>query len=408
MALFAYSGRNRDGIAIKGELEANSADAVANQLQQSGITPISIDEHQSSASVTTQITQRFSRRQPKLDDLIQFSRQLYTLMHAGVPIIRSLNGLADNVDNPVFAEILRKVSTDLEAGHDLANALNQHPKVFSDLFVSMIQVGEQTGRLDEALLRIASYLEREKDTRDQIKSAMRYPIFVMTAISIAMVVINIWVIPVFAKIFEKFNAELPWQTKLLLSVSDFSVTFWPHILAALLITFVVSRQYIKTTQGKLKWDHFKLKIPVVGIILNLALLARFASAFAMMMRSGVPLVQGLVVVSRAVDNHYVEQHIQGMRTGIERGESLTNTAANSKMFTPLVMQMIAVGEETGAVDDMLEYVAEFYEREVDFRLKNLSSAIEPILIVIIGIMVLVLALGVFLPMWDLSKVVQGG
>ena len=407
MALFAYSGRNRDGVAIKGELEANSADAVANQLQQSGITPISIDERQSRASITTQISQRLSKRQPTLDDLIQFSRQLYTLMHAGVPIIRSLNGLADNVDNPVFAEILRKVSTDLEAGHDLANALNQHPKVFTDLFVSMIQVGEQTGRLDEALLRIASYLEREKDTRDQIKSAMRYPMFVITAIGIAMAVINIWVIPVFAKIFEKFNAELPWQTKLLLSISDFSVTFWPHILAALIITFVASRQYIKTTQGKLKWDHFKLKIPIVGIILNLALLARFASAFAMMMRSGVPLVQGLVVVSRAVDNHYVEQHIQGMRTGIERGESLTNTAANSKMFTPLVMQMIAVGEETGAVDDMLEYVAEFYEREVDFRLKNLSSAIEPILIVIIGIMVLVLALGVFLPMWDLSKVVQG-
>lgn len=406
MALFAYHGRSRDGSSIKGELEANSADAAATQLFQNGITPISINEHNQRVSVVELLSQRLTKRQPKLDDLIQFSRQLYTLMHAGVPIIRSLNGLADNVDNPVFAEILRQVASELEAGHDLAHALNQHPKIFTDLFVSMIQVGEQTGRLDEALLRVAAYLEREKETRDQMKSAMRYPFFVIAAISVAMVVINIWVIPVFAQIFAKFNAELPWQTQLLLSISDFSVTYWPHILGALIFSIVAARQYVKTPNGKFKWDHLKLRIPIIGIIINLALLARFANAFSMMLRSGVPLVQGLMVVSRAVDNRYVEQHIQGMRTGIERGDSLTNTATHSQMFTPLVMQMIAVGEETGAVDDMLEYVAEFYDREVDYRLKNLSSAIEPVLIVIIGVMVLVLALGVFLPMWDLAKVVQ--
>ena len=406
MAMFAYNGRNREGASIKGELEAASAEAAAVQLQHNGITPISINEHHQHTSIIKQLSLPLTKRQPKLDDLIQFSRQLYTLMHAGVPIIRSLTGLADNVENPVFAEILRQVATDLEAGHDLAHALNQHPKVFTDLFVSMIQVGEQTGRLDEALLRVASYLEREKETREQMKSAMRYPLFVISAISLAMVVVNIWVIPVFARIFEKFNAELPWQTQLLLSISNFSVTYWPHLLSLLIVSIVAARQYVKTTNGRLRWDHLKLKIPIIGIIINLALLARFANSFSMMLRSGVPLVQGLMVVSRAVDNRYVEKNIQGMRTGIERGDSLTNTAANSQMFTPLVMQMIAVGEETGAVDDMLEYVAQFYDREVDYRLKNLSSAIEPILIIIIGVMVLIMALGVFLPMWDLAKVVQ--
>ncbi len=406
MPHFAYRGRDRKGEAITGLLEAPSAEAVAVELQNAGIVPVDIHETEPPRT-PGQLWRRLRRRKPGLVDLIQFARQLHTLLRAGVPIIRALQGLADNIDNPDFAEILREVTRDLESGHDLATALARHPGVFGDLFVSLVRVGEQTGRLDEALLRLSFYLEREKDTRDRIKSAMRYPLFVITAIAVAMIIINLFVIPTFAAVFAKFHAELPWQTRLLLTVSNFMIQWKWWLLGGAVLAVYAGRQYVKTPQGRLLWDRFKLRLPIVGRILHETLLARFANAFGMTLRSGVPLLQAITVVSRAVDNTWVERHILQMRGGIELGESLTRTAAETEMFTPLVLQMMAVGEETGAVDEMLENVAEFYDREVDYQLKNLSSAIEPILIIIIGAMVLVLALGVFLPMWDLAQVVKG-
>ena len=406
MAHFAYRGRNRKGEAIDGLLEAASAEAVAAELQNAGIVPVDIRET-APPKPAGEFWRRLRRRRPGLVDLIQFSRQLHTLLRAGVPIVRALQGLADNIDNPDFAEILREVTRDLESGHDLATALARHPRVFSDLFVSLVRVGEQTGRLDEALLRLSFYLEREKDTRERIKSAMRYPLFVITAIAVAMIIINLFVIPTFAAIFERFNAELPWQTQLLLAVSNFMIQWKWWLLGGTVLAVYGARLYVMTPQGRLLWDRLKLRLPLVGRILHETLLGRFANAFGMTLRSGVPLLQAITVVSRAVDNAWVERHILQMRGGIELGESLTRTAAETEMFTPLVLQMIAVGEETGAVDEMLENVAEFYDREVDYQLKNLSSAIEPILIIVIGAMVLILALGVFLPMWDLAQVVKG-
>ena len=406
MPHFAYKGRDREGAVVTGRLEAVSADAVASELQNAGIVPVEIQETAAPAEGNA-LWARLRERKPGLVDRIQFARQLHTLLKAGVPIIRALQGLADNLDNPAFARVLREVVRDLESGHDLAAALSHHPEIFDDLFVSLVRVGEQTGRLDESLLRLSFYLEREKDTRDRIKAAMRYPLFVISAIVVALVIINLFVIPTFAAIFEKFHAELPWQTRLLLTVSNFMIEWKWWLLGGAVLTVLALRQYVKTPRGRLLWDRFKLRLPIVGRILHETLLARFANAFAMTLRSGVPLLQGITVVSRAVDNTWVERHILQMRGGIELGESLTRTAAQTGMFTPLVLQMIAVGEETGAVDEMLENVSEFYDREVDYQLKNLSSAIEPILIIIIGAMVLVLALGVFLPMWDLAQVVKG-
>ncbi len=406
MPHFVYKGRDRQGRPVTGRLEAASADAVAGELQNSGIVPVEIRET-GAPSTATGLWARLRERPPGLVDRIQFARQLHTLLKAGVPIIRALQGLADNLDNPAFARILREVVRELESGHDLAMALSHHPRIFDDLFVSLVRVGEQTGRLDDALLRLSFYLEREKDTRDRIKSALRYPLFVISAIVVAMIIINLFVIPTFAAVFEKFHAELPWQTRLLLAVSNFMIAWKWWLLGGTALAMAGLRQYVKTPQGRLLWDRFKLRLPLVGRILHETLLARFASAFAMTLRSGVPLLQGITVVSRAVDNTWVERHILDMRGGIELGESLTRTAAATGMFTPLVLQMIAVGEETGAVDEMLENVAEFYDREVDYQLKNLSSAIEPILIIVIGVMVLILALGVFLPMWDLAQVVKG-
>ena len=336
-----------------------------------------------------------------------FSRQMYTLMHAGVPIIRSITGLAETTRNQVLQRTLHAIRLEIEGGHELSTALAQHPDIFSHLFISMVQVGENTGNLDEVFLQISGYLEREKNTKDQIKAAMRYPMFVIIAISIAMVIINMWVIPTFAKVFAGFGAELPLPTRILLGISEFMVNYWYVLLGILIVAIFSFRYYIKTEKGHWQWDWFLTRVPIIGSIVLRATLARFSRSFAMSLNAGVPLVTGLSLVSRAVDNLYVGGHIADMRSGIERGDTLTRTAAATEMFTPLVIQMLTVGEETGNVDEMLEEVANFYDREVDYDVKNLTSAIEPILIVFIGAMVLVLALGVFLPMWDLAGAAQG-
>lgn len=406
MTQFAYTARSSRGESISGTADAASAQAVAAQLLGNGITPIEITEQHQQIDIRAQLQALLPKRRPGLDDLIFFARQLHTLLKAGVPIIRAFNGLADNVRNPVFGEVLRDVATQLESGRDLAGALMKHPRIFNHLFVSMVQVGERSGDLDGSLLKLSQYLDRERDTRDRIKQAMRYPGIVLGTIAVAITVINLWVMPTFSKIFAKFHTELPWQTKLLIASSELTQRYWWLILLLLIGGAIWLRRYLETDAGRYKWDKLKLRIPVIGSVLYEALLARFATSFALTLRSGVPLIQGLTVVSHAVDNAYVGDKVRQMRNGIERGDSLTRTAASTEMFSPLTIQMLGVGEETGMVDDMLENVAQYYDREVDFKLKNLSSAIEPLLIVIVGAMVLVLALGVFLPMWELTSVVR--
>ncbi len=410
MPIFQYTGRNNQGQAVDGNIEANSADAVAAQLSNTGITPINISQAEAETKTPARSSLNFDfskNKKPALNDLVLFSRQMYTLMHAGVPIIRSITGLADTTRNQVLQNALQAVRREIEGGHELSTALAQHPDIFSHLFISMVQVGENTGNLDEVFLQISGYLEREKNTLDQIKAAMRYPMFVIIAIAIAMFIINMWVIPTFAKVFTGFGAELPLPTRILLAVSEFTVNYWYVIVGSLIIAIFAFKRYIKTEKGHWQWDRFLTRIPIIGSIVLRATLARFARSFSMSLSAGVPLVTGLTLVSRAVDNVYVGGHIADMRTGIEHGDTLTRTAASTEMFTPLVIQMLTVGEETGNVDDMLDEVANFYDREVDYDVKNLTSAIEPILIIFIGAMVLVLALGVFLPMWDLASVAKG-
>ena len=402
MPSFEYTGRDVQGGAVSGTADALSMDALATQLLNSGITPIEIQQQKHKTDIQEEFKHWWNaRKTPELDDLILFARQFYTLQRAGVPIIRAITGLADTTRNLQLKESLHEILNDLEAGRELSSAMVQYPKIFSPLFVNMVKVGESTGRLDVVFLQIADYLEREKETNAQIKAAMRYPSFVLIAITAAMVVINIFVIPTFAKVFAGFGAELPLATRILMGFSDFMVSYWPHMLVILIMIIIGTKHYVKTEAGEYKWDKYKLRIPIIGSIILRATLSRYARSFAMSMRAGVPLVQALILVSRAVDNTFIGQHVMSMRNGIERGDSLTRTASATEMFTPLVIQMMSVGEETGAVDDLLEQVAEFYDREVDFELKSLTSKIEPILIIAIAGMVLVLALGVFLPMWDL-------
>lgn len=407
MGAFQYRGRNQRGEIVKGRLEGATADAVAAQLFNSGVTPVDIASADAD-DVFAAFKGGFRFGSPKITllDLALFSRQMYTLLKAGVPILQALRGLRESTQNTALAGVIASISDSLDQGLEFNAALRRHPDVFSPLFIAMVQIGETTGNLASALQELAEHLEREKDTRDQIKSATRYPMFVLIAMVVAMGIINLMVIPAFAKVFSSFRIELPWATKLLIATSNFTVSYWYMIVALVVVGVIAARMYLQTPEGQYNWHRRKLSLPVIGKILYQSTMARFARTLAIMIRAGVPLVQGMTVVSRAVDNDYVGERIVQMRDGVERGESIARTAAATGMFPPLVIQMVAVGEDTGAVDELMLHVADYYDREVDYSVKNISAAIQPILILGLGALVLILALGVFTPMWDLVKAVR--
>ncbi len=406
MGYFQYRARNTEGQLFEGQIEAASAAVVAGQLQASGAMPLLITEVAGKQKDGSKKRFVFGREKVGRDEWILFCRQMYTLTKAGVPLVRALNGLVQTSRNQSLAEALRQVVDSLESGQDLAGALSLHPRIFPPLLCRMVQVGEHSGRLEEAFLELSGYFEREKETVNRVKTALRYPSFVILAILGAVIFLSLFVIPAFERIFSSFGSQLPLPTRILLGFSGFMINWWPVLLLALAGVAAGFVQLIRTKKGRYRWDHFKLKIPLVGDIVLRSLLIRFSHAFNMGFTSGVPLVQALAFTAQAIGNSYVGSRIDKMRERIERGDTLTNSAAQTEMFTPLVLQMLAVGEETGSVDTMLKDVADYYEREVDYDLKFLSSIIEPILIVAIGGMVLVLALGVFLPMWDLASLAR--
>ncbi|MFQ3248453.1 type II secretion system F family protein [Glaciecola sp.] len=407
MASFAYKGRESGGSLVDGMIDANDAMTAAKMLMARNIVPIDIQVLASKAGTQKKSSEiNFLTPQVSIDDLVVFSRQMYSLAKAGIPIIRAVAGLS-NTNSKRMRLALTDIIEQLERGRNLSSALAQHPKIFNQLFVSVVHVGENTGHLDDAFKQLAEYLQREQETRKQIKAATRYPMFVVIALVIALIVMNIFVIPVFAGMFEKFDAELPAMTLFLIGMSNFFMTKWWVMIIVIIVCIFITSRYLDTKQGRYKWDKLKLEVPLVGSIIERSLLGRFARSFAMMLKSGVPLTTALNLVADAVSNSYMSKAIIDMRQRIEKGENLSRVAMASGLFTPLVMQMINVGEETGRVDELLKEVAEFYEREVEYDLKGLTSKIEPILISIVAGMVLILALGIFTPMWDMMSVVQG-
>jgi MSHA biogenesis protein MshG len=267
----------------------------------------------------------------------------------------------------------------------------------------MLQVGENTGRLDEVFAMMGEYIDRNRRITNNIKTALRYPTIVIIAITVAMTIVNLLVIPKFAQFFAANNLDLPWQTLFLLNMSNFFVDYWMAMLAILIIGFLSFIRYIRTIGGRYKWHRLIIRVPVIGDILHRSFMARFARSFSMAYSAGVPIVQAMGVISRSIGNDYIAGHVNGMREGIERGEALTRTAQQTRMFSPVVMQMFAVGEEAGNLDEMMTFIADFYEEEVDYDVKNLSDRIEPLIYVAMGAMVLVLALGIFVPMWDVAQ-----
>ncbi len=405
MKTYRYRARDAAGGLREGTLQADSEHAAAAQLLDSGASPLEITETQTAAggSGGLKLGARLFERKIRLDDLILFSRQMYSITKAGVPIIQGLSRLADSTPNPRFAAILREISRDLEGGRDISGAFARHVDVFGTLYVSILRVGEMTGQIETAFHSMYDYLQRDKVVIDRVKAAMRYPTFVIVAIGIAIGVLTVLVIPAFANVFASTNMELPLATRIILGISDFASRYWMLILALIAAGVALFRRWTATESGRLIWDRAKLRIPKVGDVLLRATLARFTRAMGVALTAGVPITQALAGVARASGNMYIAEKIIAMRTGVERGDSLLRTAAAAQVFTPVVLQMVAVGEETGQLDGMMLEVADFYDREVEYDIANLSAIIEPVLTVVVGIMVLVLALGVFLPMWDLTQ-----
>lgn len=408
MPYFSYQGRNSRGELVSGVLEGGSSGAIADQLFNTGVTPIRISPARAADGAEPSWLEALRERRVSLTDLMLFCRQLYTLLKAGVPIIRALAGLRESAANPALGRVLQDLREHLEAGRELNAAMLRHRNVFSAFMVSLVRVGELTGRLEEVFHRLYAFLAFEKRIREQVRAALRYPIFVLVTMAAGLVVVNIFVIPVFAKFFAQFNAPLPLMTRLLIGFSEFTVRYWALIAGAAAVAVIAFRAWVATPDGRYRWDRAKLALPIAGPILHKATLARFARALALAGRSGVPIVQALAVIAQVVDNAFVQSRIEQMRDGIERGENIYRTALTAGIFDPVVLQMIAVGEETGEVDALMQEIAEMYESEVEYELEGLSARIEPILIVFIGILVLILALGIFLPMWSLASAVRGG
>jgi MSHA biogenesis protein MshG len=403
MTLFQYQGRNENGKLVKGQVDAGSEELAATHLLSQSITPLHIRPKSSAYKANLQKMLRFNLfgEQVKTEELSTFCRQMFTLTKAGVPVIQALTQLAKTAHSPTLKECLNNAADTIANGQTLTVALKKHPAVFSKMFTSIIDSGENSGQLDESFEQLASYLDLEAKTAKRVKAATRYPLMVTIAIGAALGIINFMVVPAFTKMFEAFNAELPLPTRILMGTSNFMINHWLLLLAAIIVIIFGIKVFLGTTEGRLIWDRAKLKVPVFGNLSQKIILTRFSRTFSIVLRTGIPLEKGIALVSNVVGNEYVRKRILTMKEKIENGETLSKAAIEANLFSPLVLQMLEIGEASGEMDALIEEIAEFYEREVDYDLERLGDLIEPILLIIMASMVLVLALGVFLPMWDM-------
>ncbi len=399
---YSYKARDTGGSEVLGSIESSSASAVSNILAETGLIVVSIEEFKD-ATPNSGLLDKLVSQKVKTDEVMLFTRQLSVLQRAGIPLRSSLAGLEEVTEKAKFREVLKDVRTSIESGKTFSTALSAHPGVFSAFYVKMIQIGEVSGSMVDILIKLYSYLNFEKDTKSQVKTALRYPTFVLTAIIIALVILNIFVIPVFAKVFISLNAPLPLMTKVLIGFSAFMVQYWLLIALATFGLFLWIKAFLATPAGQLAWGRLVLKLPIIGQIVLKSTLARFASGLSISLKAGVPLLQSLDVIRNTIENPILAIGIDSVRQSLAKGDSFEKSLRSAKVFSPLVVTMVKVGEETGELDEMLSEVSSYYELEIKQSVSALSSAVEPIMLVFLGGILLVLALGIFMPMWDLGS-----
>ncbi|MFD2178856.1 type II secretion system F family protein [Veronia pacifica] len=409
MAYYQFVAKDQKGGRIRDVVEAESERIAIDKVMERGYILLSLREKRrptANLRLPRALLPAFSKG-ISLDLLVIFCRQFYSLSKAGIPLLRAIKGLSQNTSNPKMKLALEGIHEEISNGRALSSAMRDYPAIFSDLFVSLIQVGENTGRLDHALLELSQYYEREIETRRRIKSALRYPSFVLTTIAMAVVFLNVNVIPKFVGMFAKFGSELPLPTRVLIASSNFFVDFWWMLVISAVFGVVAFRLWKESPEGGIKWDKWRLRWPLVGSLLHRALMSRFSRTFSMMIQSGVPLNTALSLAAEAIDNRYLTAKVHEMKAGVESGMTISSVVGRSEVFPSLVHQMIQVGEETGQIDKLLLEVSDFYDREVDYELTTLSARMEPFLLIVVAGLVLLLAMGIFLPMWGMYDLSLG-
>jgi MSHA biogenesis protein MshG len=407
MAKFAYLGRDNNHKIIEDEIEATTVEEATTKLSAQGINLIKITALKRSMNVAVKLPAFLAQRISK-DELQLFCRQMQTLLGAGVPILRSIEQLSTGVMNKNFQKCLKAVGEKIKAGSSLSVAMSAYPRYFSDLFISVIKVGEKSGNLDDAFAELFKYIELESTSRKRVIAAVRYPTIVIVAIILAIVLLSTMVVPQFAKMFASFKSELPLPTIILLQTSYVITNYWYMFFIIVLAAFVIMKYALRTHSGLYAYHYIILKIPLLGKTFYKILLSRFCRLLALLIKSSIPILEGLELTSKSLDNLYMSMFLDNIMADVEEGSTLSTSMRQYKIFPLLMVQMLQIGEETGNLEHMLTEVAKFYEREADYELEKIGEAVEPVMLIVVGGLVLMLALGIFLPMWDMVSFAKGG
>jgi type IV pilus assembly protein PilC len=397
---FAYKVRDRQGKLVTGRLEAESVTIVAGKLRQMGYVPVSIESGDKKSFQRELKIPYFSGR-IKLKEVAVFSRQFATMINSGLTLLRSLSILAEQTSNKELARIVGEVRRDVERGSALSVALAKHPKAFSRLYVAMVRSGETGGSLDSVLLRLATTIEKQVELRRKVKSAMTYPVVVGVIVVLILMAMLIFVVPMFKGMYNDLNAKLPLPTLVLLAVSNGLKKFFPLVIVAAGFGVWSLKRSVTTPAGRRRYDAFKLRAPVFGPLAHKTALARFSRSLAALVRAGVPILDALEIVAETAGNTVVAEAAADTQAAVKAGESLARPLEAHPVFPPMVVQMIAVGEETGALDELLEKIADFYDSEVEATVDALTSLIEPLLIVVMGVAVGGMVIALYMPMFSI-------
>lgn len=403
---FKYKVRDRSGAMLEGELDADNVSVVAARLRQQGFIPIQIDR-KAQGGLQSDIRIPGVTDRVKLKDLAIFSRQLATMINSGLSLLRALTILTEQTENQSLANVIGEVRQDVETGSALSVAMAKHPKVFNNLFVSMVRAGETGGILDGVLIRVADTIEKQVQLRNKVKSAMTYPVMAMCLILLILAAMLVFIVPQFQNMYDQLQGTLPLPTRMLLWMSSAFINYGILIGVPLLIVSIfVLRRWSKTEKGRYTIDKFKLKAPLFGKIVHKAALARFSRTLGVLLHAGVPILESLEIVAETVNNVVIGNAIQDVKASVKTGESIARPLTEHEVFPPMVVQMLAVGEETGALDTMLEKIADFYEDEVATAVESLTSLIEPLLIVVMGIAVGGMLISLYLPMFNIINLIK--
>jgi type IV pilus assembly protein PilC len=404
MPVFRWQGVSPKGESLSGEMEAPTREAVIIRLRSQRIQPkpAKIKEKGKGLDIDIPFPKMGAAVKPR--DIVIFTRQFATMIDAGLPIVQCLQILAAQTDSPAFRKVIGSIKDEVESGTTLAEAIRKQGKVFSELYCSMVQAGEIGGILDTILVRLSTYLEKAAKLKSKIKGAMIYPACIVAAAVIVTAVLLVWVIPVFAEVFESFGAQLPAPTQFVINLSNFTIANVYYLAAAPIAVGVALRFAYQTDQGQLRIDQAMLRVPVFGDLIRKSAVARFTRTLGTLVSSGVPILDALIITARTAGNKVMELAIMGARTSISSGRTIAEPLTESKVFPPMVCQMIAVGETTGALDAMLQKIADFYEDEVDNTVANLMSLLEPIVILFLGVVIGGLVIAMYLPIFRLGSV----